>query len=333
MVKVLLTLSEFFYRAAPQLKEKIARLGAEFTFLDSNKTVRQDLLTYIKDVHIYLLGIEKADRELIDAAPNLRYIMKFGAGVDNIDTEYAREKGIYVTNAPGQNASSVADLAFGLLLSGARYIPQSDAAVKSGLWHVSMGYELDGKTLGLIGFGEIGKKIARRASDFNMNMLAYGTYKDYKAAKRLNVRFSELDDVLAKSDFVCISTSLRPDTYHLINEERIAKMKKTAFLINIARGEVVDENALIQALEENMIRGAALDVFESEPPSSRIIGLANAVCTAHTGGATYESIRRIEEITYQNIKRFIENEPLAFCVAPGGIPTSTGAGRWFSHLY
>ncbi|WP_327834447.1 NAD(P)-dependent oxidoreductase [Bacillus swezeyi] len=148
-------------------------------------------------------------------------------------------------------------LGFRLLLSGARSIPQSNAAVKSGLWHVSMGYELDGKTLRLIGFGEIGKKIARRALGFNMNMLAYGTYKDYKAAKRLNVRFSKLDDVLAKSDFVCISTSLRPDTYHLINEERIAKMKKTAFLINIVRGEVVDENA-----------------------------------------------------------------PLAFCVAPGGIPTS-----------
>lgn len=240
--------------------------------------------------------------------------MKFGAGIDNIDVEYANEKGILVTNAPGQNASAVADLAFGLLLSGARSIPQSNAAVKAGLWQAAMGYELDGKTLGLIGFGEIGKKVARRAAGFNMNVLAYGTYKDYNAAKRLNVRFAELDDLLEKSDFVCISTSLRPATYHLINQEKLAKMKKTAYLINIARGEVVDESALIQALEQKQIRGAALDVFETEPPAARIAGLSNVICTAHIGGATYESIRRIEEMTYQNIKRFIEKQQPAFRV-------------------
>jgi len=314
LVKVLLTLNRLFYRAAPRLRERVERLGFEFTFMDSNRLTRQDLLTHIKDVHIYIAGVEKADRELIDAAPELRYIMKFGAGIDNIDVEYANEKGILVTNAPGQNASAVADLAFGLLLSGARSIPQSNAAVKAGLWQSAMGYELDGKTLGLIGFGEIGKKVARRASGFNMNVLAYGTYKDYNAAKRLNVRFAELDDLLTKSDFVCISTSLRPATYHLINQEKLAKMKKTAYLINIARGEVVDESALIQALEQKQIRGAALDVFETEPPAARITGLDNVICTAHIGGATYESIRRIEEVTYQNIKRFIEKQPPAFRV-------------------
>lgn len=109
LVKVLLTLNGLFYRAAPLLKEKVERLGAEFAFLDSNRLTRQDLLTHIKDVHIYIAGVEKADRELIDAAPELRYIMKFGAGIDNIDVEYANEKGILVTNAPGQNASAVAD--------------------------------------------------------------------------------------------------------------------------------------------------------------------------------------------------------------------------------
>ena len=296
------------------MRERVERLGAEFAFLDSNRLTRQDLLTHIKDVHIYIAGVEKADQVLIDAAPGLRYIMKFGAGIDNIDVEYANEKGILVTNAPGQNASAVADLAFGLLLSGARSIPQSNAAVKAGLWQAAMGYELDGKTLGLIGFGEIGKKVARRAAGFNMNVLAYGTYKDYNAAKRLNVRFAELDDLLEKSDFVCISTSLRPATYHLINQEKLAKMKKTAYLINIARGEVVDESALIQALEQKQIRGAALDVLETEPPAARIAGLSNVICTAHIGGATYESIRRIEEMTYQNIKRFIEKQQPAFRV-------------------
>lgn len=230
---------------------------------------------------------------------------------------YARQKGISVTNAPGQNASSVADLAFGLLLAGARSIPQTNAAVKNGFWKISMGYELDGKTLGLIGFGEIGKRIARRASGFNMNIMAYGTYKDYKSAKQLNVRFAELDDLLAKSDFVCISTSLRPETFHLMNEERLAKMKNTAFLINIARGEVIDENALIQALEQKKIRGAALDVFETEPPSARVTSLPNVICTSHIGGATFESIRRIEKITSENIGRFIGNEPLTFTVEAG----------------
>lgn len=317
MAKVLVTLTELFYRAAPRLKEKIEELGAECLFLDSKNVSREALLTRIKDVDIYVLGVEKADRELIDAAGKLRYIIKFGAGVDNIDVAYARQKGISVTNAPGQNASSVADLAFGLLLAGARSIPQTNAAVKNGFWKISMGYELDGKTLGLIGFGEIGKRIARRASGFNMNIMAYGTYKDYKSAKQLNVRFAELDDLLAKSDFVCISTSLRPETFHLMNEERLAKMKNTAFLINIARGEVIDENALIQALEQKKIRGAALDVFETEPPSARVTSLPNVICTSHIGGATFESIRRIEKITSENIGRFIGNEPLTFTVEAG----------------
>ena len=317
MAKVLVTLTELFYRAAPRLKEKIEELGAECLFLDSKNVSREALLTRIKDVDIYVLGVEKADRELIDAAGKLRYIIKFGAGVDNIDVAYARQKGISVTNAPGQNASSVADLAFGLLLAGARSIPQTNAAVKNGFWKISMGYELDGKTLGLIGFGEIGKRIARRASGFNMNIMAYGTYKDYKSAKQLNVRFAELDDLLAKSDFVCISTSLRPETFHLMNEERLAKMKNTAFLINIARGEVIDENALIQALEQKKIWGAALDVFETEPPSARVTSLPNVICTSHIGGATFESIRRIEKITSENIGRFIGNEPLTFTVEAG----------------
>lgn len=317
MAKVLVTLSELFYRAAPRLKEKIEEPGAECLFLDSENVRREALITHVKDVDIYVLGVEKADRELIDAAGKLRYIIKFGAGVDNIDVAYARQKGISVTNAPGQNASSVADLAFGLLLAGARSIPRTNDDVKNGIWKISMGYELDGKTLGLIGFGEIGKKIARRASGFNMNIMAYGTYKDYKSAKQLNVRFAELDDLLAKSDFVCISTSLRPETFHLVNEERLAKMKNTAFLINIARGEVIDENALIQALEQNKIRGAALDVFETEPPSARVTSLPNVICTSHIGGATFESIRRIEKITSENIERFLGNEPLTFTVESG----------------
>ncbi|KKB73948.1 MULTISPECIES: phosphoglycerate dehydrogenase [Bacillus] len=317
MAKVLVTLSELFYRAAPRLKEKIEELGAECLFLDSENVRREALITHVKDVDIYVLGVEKADRELIDAAGKLRYIIKFGAGVDNIDVAYARQKGISVTNAPGQNASSVADLAFGLLLAGARSIPRTNDDVKNGIWKISMGYELDGKTLGLIGFGEIGKKIARRASGFNMNIMAYGTYKDYKSAKQLNVRFAELDDLLAKSDFVCISTSLRPETFHLVNEERLAKMKNTAFLINIARGEVIDENALIQALEQKKIRGAALDVFETEPPSARVTSLPNVICTSHIGGATFESIRRIEKITSENIERFLGNEPLTFTVESG----------------
>ncbi|MEC1456104.1 hypothetical protein P9D79_09690 [Bacillus haynesii] len=156
---MLLTLNGLFYRAAPRLRERVERLGAKFTFMDSNRLTRQDLLIHIKDVHIYIAGVEKADRELIDAAPELRYIMKFGAGIDNIDVEYANEKGILVTNAPGQNASAVADLAFGLLLSGARSIPQSNAGVKAGLWQSAMGYELDGKTLGLSVLGKSAKRL------------------------------------------------------------------------------------------------------------------------------------------------------------------------------
>ncbi|WP_141434370.1 phosphoglycerate dehydrogenase [Bacillus sp. 03113] len=313
MVKALLTLPTNFFNAYSELATNIEKLGVNLKCLISDQPIKKEvIIENIKDVEIYIVGLEKVDKEIIDAAANLKYIIKQGVGIDNIDVSYAAEKNIQVTNAPGQNASSVADLTLGLILSIARNIPETNQMVKTGQWDIKMGYDLLGKKLGIIGFGAIGKEIARRAGAFGMNMIAYGNFKDYEAAEKLKVEFVELNELLSTSDFIVISTSLTNKSYHLINEVSFNIMKKTAFLINISRGEVVDEDALIKALKEGQINGAALDVYKTEPPNLDLVELPNVICTPHIGGSTFECASRIGSITEENIKKYIARESLNF---------------------
>ncbi|WP_141432527.1 phosphoglycerate dehydrogenase [Bacillus sp. 03113] len=307
MVKALLTLGTAFYHADLPFIKDIQDLGIDLTYRISGKS---DITDIIKDIDIYITGVDKIDKKVIDAAPKLKYIVKFGTGLDNIDLDYASQKGILVTNAPGQNASAVAELAFGLMLSASRNIPQSNESVKNGLWEIMLGHDLEGKTLGIIGFGTIGQKLAKRAYGFEMDILAYGQYKNDEEAKKWNVNFVELEELLASSDFIIISTSLKPSTFHLINKDNLNLMKKTAFLINISRGNIIDEDALMEVLKKNQIGGAALDVFKTEPPNLEFAQLPNVIGTPHIGGSTYECAYKIGEITVNNIRSFLKHQPL-----------------------
>ncbi|MFT8709788.1 MAG: phosphoglycerate dehydrogenase [Sporolactobacillus sp.] len=290
---------------------RLQALGVDVVCLVYEQAMdKRTIIEYIKDATIYITAVAKADREVIDAAPHLKYIIKTGTGVDNIDVGYATEKGIMVSNAPGANANSVAELVIGLMISLSRTLPLLDLQTKNGQWATSVGFECHGKTLGIIGLGAIGKRVAGYAAAFSMKLLAYTHHKESSVARKLGIQFVSLETLLAESDYILVSTSLAPSTVHLINGEALHLMKQSAFLINISRGALVDEHALFEALRQNKIRGAALDVFEIEPPSQAIGQLDNLIATPHIGGTTLESAYRVADVTVENVRRFVAHQPV-----------------------
>ncbi|WP_100487005.1 phosphoglycerate dehydrogenase [Sporolactobacillus pectinivorans] len=312
-MKVLFCVGKSYFPIHQTMVSQLEAIGAEVNCLMFDQArSKQNIIEAIRDASVYITAVAPADREVIDAAPQLKYILKTGTGLDNVDIDYATKKGIYVSNAPGENATSVAELAIGLMVAISRKIPQLDKQTKEGHWLHSNGFECSGKTLGIIGFGSIGMKIARIAGAFDMKVIAYGVHKDYDAAARLGTSFVELDRLLAESDYIVVSTSLKKTNYHLVDARAIDKMKSSAFLINISRGALIDEPALFDALRLEKIGGAALDVFESEPPAELLPDLDNLITTPHIGGTTKESVNRVAQVTVENIRRFIHHEPLAY---------------------
>lgn len=236
-------------------------------------------------------GRTKVTREVIEAGENLKVIARAGVGVDNIDVEAATELRIPVVNAPASLTTSVAELTLGHMLSLARYLTQADAGMKAGKWgkKALLGTELKGKTLGLAGIGRIGAEVCRLCQAFGMEVIAYDPYLTAEAISKMGAEKVELDDVLKRADYVSIHVPLNPETEGMIGIEALRRMKPTAYLINCSRGRVVDEDALVRALKEGMIAGAALDAFKDEPPTgSPLLGLENVVLTPHIGGSTEE---------------------------------------------
>ena len=235
----------------------------------------------------------KVTRAAIAAATKLEVIGRAGAGVDTIDVEAATERGIIVMNTPGGNTTAVAEHTMALLLALARRVSVADAALKAGRWEKNrlQGIELLGKTLGILGLGRIGSEVARRALGFRMQVLAYDPYLTREAAERLGVSSVELDELLVRSDFITIHTPLTGDTRHLIGEAELARMKPGVRLINCARGGIIDEVALVRALESGHVGGAGIDVFEKEPPPADhpLLRFEQVVLTPHLGAATDEA--------------------------------------------
>jgi D-3-phosphoglycerate dehydrogenase / 2-oxoglutarate reductase len=236
----------------------------------------------------------KITAKVIDAAKRLKAVGRAGVGVDNVDVDAATRRGVIVMNTPGGNTVSTAEHAFSLLVSIARNIPQAHASVKSGKWDRKSfeGVELHGKTIGIFGMGRIGTEIARRVIAFGMRAIAYDPYLSPSRARSLQVElFEDLDQVLAQSDFVTMHMPLTAETKHLINAERITKMKRGARIVNCARGGLIEENALFNALQSGQIAAAALDVYETEPPPADfpLRTLSNVVFTPHLGASTAEA--------------------------------------------
>ncbi len=250
----------------------------------------------------------KVTREVIESADKLKVIARAGSGLDNIDLEAAKEKGIKVVNAPDALKVSVAELVIAMMIVVARRAHYSYRALLEGKWEKVMGTEIMGKTLGVIGFGRIGREVAKRAKALGMDVIAYDVFDLSNIAKEMGVKFTQdLDEVLRNADIITLHVPLTPETRNMINKEAIEKMKDGVIIINAARGEVMDYKALLEALKSGKVRAAALDVYPEEPPKSEwlmeLIRHPNVFATAHIGAQTQEAQ---EKTSVEVAKRIME---------------------------
>jgi phosphoglycerate dehydrogenase-like enzyme len=236
----------------------------------------------------YIAGLDYIDRNALEGADRLKVIARYGVGVDRIDLPAAADKSIVVTNTPEANSSSVAELTIGFMLSLARLIPKHAIDVRAGLWPSTNGWTIQGKTVGLLGFGSIGKEVAKRLCAWGCRLLAYDPYPDLVSAREMNIGLKTQTEVIGMADFLSLHLPVLPETRHMVNEEFLARMKQGSFLINTARGELIDEKALLYALKSGHLAGAALDVFSQEPPSPEnpLFQLPQVISTPHLGAHT-----------------------------------------------
>jgi len=258
---------------------------------------------------------DRIDAALLDNLPTIRVISNFAVGFDNVDVDAATARGVLICNTPEVLTNATADAAWSLLLAAARRIPESIAYVRDGHWKtwgptLLLGQEVSGATLGIIGLGRIGKEVARRAQGFDMRVLAFDPYKDDDFARQYDVTFTSLDTLLAESDFVSIHVALSPETHHLIGATELARMKPTAILVNAARGPVIDTPALVAALEDDVIFGAALDVTDPEPlPANHpLLSLRNCIVVPHTASATVQTRNHMAQLAARNLLAGLNGE-------------------------
>ena len=246
---------------------------------------------------------------VLSTVGRLKVISRTGVGFDAIDVDAATKNGICVTTTPGANSDSVADHAIGLMLSLARHIPQGDRDIRSGNWSPQVGIEVSTKTLGIVGFGSIGKCVAKRGTGFGMKLLAYDLFQDSAFAAEHDIIYLPLDELLAQADFVSVHLPLLPETVGLLSERELKLMKPTAYLINTARGGIVDEASLIKVLKAGLIAGAGLDVFAVEPlGQSPLLSMDQVVLSPHIAGVTEESWARMALQAAKNIIQVFQGQ-------------------------
>jgi glyoxylate reductase len=283
---------------------------------------REELLEKIADKDgVITMLTDKVNRELFDKAPNLKMVANFAVGFDNIDIPMATQRGIRVSNTPGVLADATADLAFALLLAVARRIVEGDKRVRSGEFKylaplLFLGTEVTGKTLGIVGLGGIGAAVARRARGFDMKILYQKRSRISELEeKALGIKYADLKTLLQQSDFVSLHCPLTPETRHLIGKDEFGLMKPTAILINAARGPVVDEAALVEALKSGQISGAGLDVYENEPAlAPGLADLPNVVLVPHVGSGTLETRTKMAEMAARNLMAGLRGERPPNCL-------------------
>lgn len=259
----------------------------------------------------------KVTAQVIEAGKNLKVIGRAGVGVDNVDVKSATRKGILVMNTPAANIISAAEHTMAMMMALARNIVWADTSLKMGEWKRSKftGFELNGKTLGIVGIGRVGGEVAKRAKSFQMKLIGFDPYIPPEVAVKLGVRLMPLEQVIEESDVITIHAALTPSTHHLISRELIAKMKPNAIVLNVARGELIDEDALYDALKEKRIAGAALDVFEKEPPTgSKLLTLDNIVVTPHLGASTKEAQEKVSVEMAEHVKMFLLDKRISNAV-------------------
>ncbi|MEM3018631.1 MAG: D-glycerate dehydrogenase [Candidatus Bathyarchaeia archaeon] len=275
----------------------------------------EDLMAEMSDADA-LIGAAKVDEAFLNQTPRLKIVASFGVGYqDRVDVEACTKRGIFVTYTPNALSGTVAELTMGLILCLARAIPVADAYVRRRWWRpkakpLPLGLDIEGKTLGILGLGRIGYEVAKRAKAFGMRILYYDIVRNLKAEGEGMASYASLDDLLKASDFLTIHVPLVPETRKMIGERELRLMKRSAYIINMARGGIIDEEALCRALSEGWIAGAGLDVFAREPlpKDSPLIKMKNVVLTPHIGSATVEARRRMALMNATDVVRVLRGE-------------------------
>lgn len=310
MAPKVLIVTRSFGSTSPRPMQMLMDAGVEIVWVDANSpSVQDEILELVPEASAIIVGLVPITAKIIESSSNLKIVSMYGVGVNHIDLEAARKKGVIVTNCPGSNDQAVADLTMGLMVTVARNIPQIDRDIRDGHWKKYLGGELWQKNLGLIGLGNIAKGVVHRAKGFDMQISAYDPYISAEAANALGVQLQSFEEVISQSDFLSLHAPLTEETKCMFSSEQFKRMMPTSYLINTARGGLVDEQALYFALSNGEIAGAGLDVFVEEPlKDSRLVELKNVVLTAHTGTHTKESIERMGIMAVDNVLRVLRNE-------------------------
>lgn len=318
MPTVLITSTSFGKRVKAPL-EVLESKGYELKLNDLGRPLTpEELSQRLADCHGCIAGLDRFTAEVIRSAPKLRIIARYGAGVDRVDLEAAARAGVVVTNTPVANSDSVADLAVGLMLAVARRIPLADSSVRGGRWENMYGISLFGKTVGLVGLGRIGGRVARRVKGFDCRVLVHDPPLKPEVADRAGVELVSLEELLRSADFVSLHLPATDQTRGLIGARQLAQMKSTAVLINTARGELVDQPALLDALRQGTIHGAGLDAHAQEPPHpAQYQCLDNVVLTPHMGAYTQEALVNMATGSVENLCAFFEGREPPDVVVPG----------------
>lgn len=276
-------------RYDPRLKEHLERAVGEVVYNPFGHSLSSvEVQELVRGCDGYIAGLDEVDRAALEAADRLRVISRYGVGVDQVDLQAAHERGIVVTNTPTANSTSVAELTVGLILCLARTIPLANETTKAGKPPRLEGVTLEGKVIGLFGMGAVGKRVASRLQGFDCVVLAYDPFVGPATARAFGAEMKSREEVIAESDFLSLHVPLLPDTREMVDGSFLLQMKRGAYLVNTARGELIDEAALLATLQTGHLAGAALDVFASEPPSPEnpLLNLPQVIATPHMGAHT-----------------------------------------------
>ena len=310
-MKALVTSTSFLKPQNAKAKALLESFFDEIVYNDLGVPLAgEQILERLEGCDAYVAGLDYITADVIEKMPeSVKVISRYGVGVDRVDLAAAKANGIAVCNTPGANSTGVCELAFALMLCACRNIPQLHQAVTDGLWPRSEGVELAGRTLGIVGMGAIGKRLALRAKAFEMDVVAYDPYFDEAFAAQHGIKKMELEELLCSADVVSLHVPLNDSTRHMINRERIEKMKQGVIIINTARGGLIDEEAAAEAIRAGKLGGLGLDAFEQEPLlDSPLKGLPRVIFTPHSGAHTAEAVSNMGLMSVQNAIAVLKGE-------------------------
>ena len=301
-MKILIT-PRSFGKYEDEPREKLRKAGFEIIENETGGILtKEQMIEQCKDVDAIIVGVDPLDKDVLESANCLKVISKYGVGVDNIDVDYAASKGIEVTITRGANSAAVADYAFALLLGCARRLVEIDQGCREGDWSKKVSLDVYGKKIGILGLGAIGRGVAERAHGFGMEIYGYDVYRDDAYLEKNQIHFSDIDTICRECDFISLHLPYTAETHHLIGVDRLQMMKKTAILVNTARGGLVDEAALFEALTNGEISGAGLDVFEHEPAKdSPLLKLDHVIAGSHCSASSRGAVSAMSMMAVDNV--------------------------------